>query len=147
MVASFLFVFQNDRGVSYSSQHYDRAHSLVSFRFSPRPHSPPAIFFSRFANPLAAEVAHFGMMPGLGGGVAGGGGGGGQVFDVVHDFASGLQYTIEQRYTLLYFSVLALYMKWCPVLYLVEDYGRWVLQYNSEIGKYTYWVVNTTVPL
>ena len=89
--------------MSYSSQHYDRAHSLVSFRFSPRPHSPPAIFFSRFANPLAAEVAHFGMMPGLGGGVAGGGGG--QVFDVVHDFASGLQYTIEQRYTLSYIIV------------------------------------------
>ena len=135
MVASFLFLFQNDRGVSYSSQHYDRAHSLVSFRFSPRPHSPPAIFFSRFANPLAAEVAHFGMMPGLGGG------GGGQVFDVVHDFASWLQYTIEQRYTLSYIIVffgLYLVHEMVPrFILIVEDYGRWVLQYNCEIRKYT----------
>ncbi len=89
---------QSSRSVSYSSQHFDRAHSLVSFHFAPRPHSPPAIFFSRFASPVAAEMA---ARVGMVGGVAGGGGGGGAVaagaFDVVHDFGTGLQYTVEKR--------------------------------------------------
>ncbi len=80
-------LLQSSRTVSYSSQHYDRAHSLVSFRFSPRPQSPPAIFFSRFASPVAADLAaHY---PGSASGLA---------FHVVHDFATGVQYTVEQRW-------------------------------------------------
>ena len=41
-------LLQGSQSVTYSQQYYDLGHKLVSFRFAPRSHSPPAIFFARF---------------------------------------------------------------------------------------------------
>ncbi len=65
-----------DSSVSYSEQYYDLPHSIVSFKFSPRSHSPPSMFFSRFA---ALFPTH-------------------QSFNIIHDFNSEIQYTINDRY-------------------------------------------------
>ena len=40
--------FQSLSSVTYSEQHYDVSHKLVSFKFAPRSHAPPAVFFARF---------------------------------------------------------------------------------------------------
>lgn len=62
--------------VTYSEQHFDLGHKLVSFRFAPRSHSPPAVFFARFI--LATSFPN-------------------EVFNIVHDFHTQLQYTINDR--------------------------------------------------
>ena len=72
---------QYDSSVSYSEQYYSLPHSIVSFAFSPRSHSPPSILFARFA---ASLFPH-------------GGRGGNSAFRIIHDFNNEMQYTINQR--------------------------------------------------
>ena len=78
-----LIPFQYDSSVSYSEQYYDLPHSIVSFAFSPRSHSPPSILFARFA---ASLFPHGGR-----------GGGNAAAFRIIHDFNNEMQYTISQR--------------------------------------------------
>ena len=63
--------------MTYSQQYYDTRHKLVSFRFAPRSHSPPAIFFSRFVLSSASFPK--------------------EAFRIVQDFKTQLQYTISER--------------------------------------------------
>ncbi len=60
--------------VTYAEEHYDMDQKLVSFQFAPRSHAPPAIFFSRFVMATGFPT---------------------EVFHVVHDFVSSVQYTIN----------------------------------------------------
>ena len=76
---SLFLSFQYDSSVSYSEQYYDLPHSIVSFAFSPRSHSPPSILFARFA---ASLFPH---------------GHGNAAFRIIHDFNNEMQYTISQR--------------------------------------------------
>ncbi|CAB4064887.1 unnamed protein product [Lepeophtheirus salmonis] len=63
--------------VSYTEQNFDLRHNLVSFKFAPKSHSIfPSIFFSQFA--ISSKLPE-------------------DSFNIVHDFESGLQYTINQR--------------------------------------------------
>ena len=72
--------------VTYSQQHYDLRHKLVSFRFSPRGggglnsrgQSAPAIFFARF-------ILSAGGYPRR------------EAFRIVQDFGTQLQYTVSER--------------------------------------------------
>lgn len=71
-----LFLFQTHNTVSYTEQHYDAKHNLVSFRFAPRTHSPSAIFFARFI--MSTTFPN-------------------EAFNIIHDFDTQLQYTINER--------------------------------------------------
>ena len=70
------FLFQTHNTVSYTEQHYDAKHNLVSFRFAPRTHSPSAIFFARFI--MSTTFPN-------------------EAFNIIHDFDTQLQYTINER--------------------------------------------------
>ena len=78
---SLFLSFQYDSSVSYSEQYYDLPHSIVSFAFSPRSHSPPSILFARFAASLFPR----------------GGRSSAAAFRIIHDFNNEMQYTINQR--------------------------------------------------
>jgi len=67
---------EEEKTVTYSQQHYDVSDKLVSFRFAPRSHSPPAIFFARFI--LSSTFPN-------------------EAFKIVQDFHTQLQYTINER--------------------------------------------------
>lgn len=69
-------VDETQNTVTYTEQHYDVKHNLVSFRFSPRTHSPSAIFFARFI--MSTTFPN-------------------EAFNIVHDFETQLQYTINER--------------------------------------------------
>ena len=69
-------LLQTQNTVTYTEQHYDVKHNLVSFRFSPRTHSPSAIFFARFI--MSTTFPN-------------------EAFNIVHDFETQLQYTINER--------------------------------------------------
>jgi hypothetical protein len=75
---SFFSIQQTQKSVTYAEENYDFNEKLVSFQFAPRSHTPPAIFFSRFL--MATGFPN-------------------EVFHIVHDFQSSLQYTINDRYT------------------------------------------------
>ena len=79
----YAYLFQLDSTVSYSEQYYDLPHDIVSFKFAPRSHAPPSIFFARFASTL---------FPG------GGFQFGDKSFSIIHDFRSRLQVSVTSHF-------------------------------------------------
>ncbi|TRY73257.1 hypothetical protein TCAL_07893 [Tigriopus californicus] len=73
-------VDKNDALISYSEQSYDFENKIVSMQFSPRPHKvQQPIFFTR----LSSAYDDFGINT--------------RAFTVIHDFNTGIQYTLNKR--------------------------------------------------
>lgn len=72
------------KAVTFSEEYYDFSEKLVAFEFAPRSHAPPAIFFSRF-------LINSGFPNDL--------------YRIVHDFSSEVQYTLNERLVLIDFPL------------------------------------------
>ncbi|XP_023323540.1 uncharacterized protein LOC111697687 isoform X3 [Eurytemora carolleeae] len=69
-------IMEGNSEVSYSHQNYDLPHKLVSVKLTPRVHTPPSVFLTTLA--LAPH-----LLP--------------QTYNIIHDFNTGLQYTVSER--------------------------------------------------
>jgi len=69
-------VVEGSNQVSYSHHNYDLQHKLVSVKLTPRIHTPPSVFLTTLA--LAPH-----LLP--------------QTYNIIHDFNTGLQYTVSER--------------------------------------------------
>jgi len=69
-------IIKGNNHVTYSHHNYDLQHKLVSVKLTPRVHTPPSVFLTTLA--LAPH-----LLP--------------QTLNIIHDFNTGLQYTVSER--------------------------------------------------